>query len=617
MESSQPTYEFGDFVLHVGQQRLTRRNGDSIAVTGKAFDTLVYLVEHAGEPVEKEALLKAIWPGVIVEENSLTQVISSLRQHLRESPSENRYIATLPRKGYKFVAVVKRREAGVVSKEPSRKSQRARWFALLAFIVATAIAVAAILSRQGIPIAAEPVRTLAILPFKPVVPEQRNLPLELGMADSLIAQLAQRSDQLVVPLSSVRRYAAIDQDPIAAGRALGVDSVLDGSIQRQDDRLRVSARLLRVADARQLWAQTFDQPFTGIFDVQDAIATRIAAALSLQTASTEAIAQRRGTRDPEAYALYASGRFAFARLTERTLLQSIDLYRQALALDPDYALAYSGIADCYALLSVIGSRPPREVFPLARVAADKALDLDSRLAAAYTARGQIRAVYDRDLRGALEDLNRAAELDPQYAPTYFYRGVVYGARGDIERSRSEFQRAQQLEPLALARPAAAALSLMYLRRYDEAIAELRRVLALDEGFDLARGFLIRTLLAKGAYDQALEEVQGRSIQTLGSYGFLAQALALSGHQDEARAERDRVLALQKQQYISAYDIAMIYAAFHDADNTFLWMDRAVEERATALAAVGVDPLLDFLRSDPRFAVLVKRIGLYETPLPES
>jgi murein L,D-transpeptidase YcbB/YkuD len=141
--------------------------------------------------------------------------------------------------------------------------------------------------------------------------------------------------------------------------------------------------------------------------------------------------------------------------------------------------------------------------------------------------------------------------------------------------------------------------------------------ALDEGFDLARGFLIRTLLAKGAYDQALEEVQGRKIQTPGSYGFLAQALALSGHHDEARAERDRVLALRKQQYVSAYDIAMIYAAFRDADNTFLWMDRAVEERATALGAVARDPLLDFLRSDPRFAVLVKRIGLYETPLPES
>lgn len=613
MSGARTSFEFGDFELDVDQQRLSRRDASSsVPLTGKAFDTLVYLVEHAGEPLDKDTLLEAIWPGVVVEENSLTQVISSLRQLLGEERGENRYIATLPRKGYRFVAEVRRCEA-LPPMQPRKR--RGQWLSGVMFLLLAAFALAAVLLQlsQSARTPA-PVRKLAILPFKPLVPEQGNPSLEFGMADSLISQLAQRDDTLVAPLSSVRRYAAVDQDALAAGRELGVDTVLDGLIQRQDDQLRVSARMLRVRDGRQLWTQTFDEPFTDIFEVQDAIAKRIAAALSLRGPSAETLARRHGTQDPEAYALYASGRFAFSRLTEPTLLQAIQFYEQAVTRDPNYARAYAGIADCYSLLGVIGTRAPRATFPHARAAADKALELDPQLAAAYTARGQIRAVYDFDTRGALEDLDRAVQLDPEYASIYFYRGVVYSAQGDVERSRQEFLRAQQLEPDVLAAPAAAALSLMYARRYDEAIAELRRILALADGFELARGFLVRTLLAKGAYDEALQELQGRSIQTLGSHGFLAQALALAGKRDEARAELDRVLALSKQQYVSAYDVAMIYAAFREPDKTLEWLNRAVDERATALGAVALDPLLDFLQTDPRFPALIQRIGLYRQPL---
>jgi DNA-binding winged helix-turn-helix (wHTH) protein/TolB-like protein/Flp pilus assembly protein TadD len=614
MSGTRTSYEFGDFQLDVDQQRLSRSDGSSsVPLTGKAFDTLVYLVQHAGEPLDKDALLKAIWPDVVVEENSLTQVISSLRQLLGEERGDNRYIATLPRKGYRFVAEVRQREA-LPPMQPHRR-RRGQWLSGVVFLLLAAFALAAVLLQlsQSARTPA-PVRKLAILPFKPLVPDRANPSLELGMADSLISQLAQRDDTLVAPLSSVRRYAAVDQDALAAGRALGVDTVLDGLIQRQDDQLRVTARLLRVRDGRQLWTQTFDEPFTDIFEVQDAIAKRIASKLSLREPSAETLARRHGTHDPEAYVLYASGRFAFSRLTEPSLLQALRFYQQAVTRDPNYARAYAGIADCYSLLGVIGSRAPRETFPPARAAADKALELDPQLAAAYTARGHIRAVYDFDTRGALEDLDRAAGLDPEYASIYFYRGVVYGAQGDIERSRQEFLRAQQLEPDVLAAPAAAALSLMYARRYDEAIAELRRILALADGFELARGFLVRTLLAKGAYEGALQELQGRNIQTLGSHGFLAQAVALAGRRDEARAELDRVLALSKQQYVSAYDVAMIHAAFRDADQTLLWLNRAVDERATALGSVALDPLLDFLRSDARFPALVQRIGLYQQPM---
>jgi DNA-binding winged helix-turn-helix (wHTH) protein/TolB-like protein/predicted negative regulator of RcsB-dependent stress response len=613
MTDARTSYEFGDFELDVAQQRLSRRDGgSSVPLTGKAFDALVYLVEHAGEALDKDTLLRAIWPGAVVEENSLTQVISSLRQLLGEERGENRYIATLPRKGYRFVAEVRQR---VALPPMQQRKRRGQWLSGVAFLLLAAFAIGAVVLQLNQAARNKaPVRTLAILPFKPLVPEQSEPSLEFGMADSLISQLAQRGDQVVSPLSSVRRYAAVDQDALAAGRELKVDTVLDGLIQRQDDRLRVSVHLLRVADGRQLWTQVFDQPFTDILEVQDTIATRIAKALSMQAPSAEMLARRHGTSDPEAYVLYASGRFAFSRLTEATLLQAIDFYRQAVTRDPSYARAYAGLADCYSLLGVIGARAPHETFPLARAAVDKALELDPQLASAYTARAQVRAVYDFDANGALQDLNRAAEVDPELSSIYFYRGVVYGSQGDSERSRQEFQRAQQLEPASLAAPAAAALSLFYSRRYDEAITELRRILALDDNFQLARGFLIRTLLAKGAYDDALQELQGRNLQTFGSYGFRAQALALAGRRDEAKAELDRVLALSKQRYVSAYDIGMIYAALHDKNNTFLWMNRAVDERATAVGSISRDPLLDFIRTDSRFPPLIKRIGLDAAPL---
>src|SRR5688572_24895177 len=236
-------YEFGDFALDVGQQCLLRRDtGQTTQLTGKVFETLLYFVEHAGETLDKDVLLQSIWPGVIVEENSLTQNVSTLRQMLGEARGENRYITTVARRGYRFVAKVTRRD------QPARRPRH-----LLAAGAAVLIAVIAAITwfavtkepHEAAPLAA---RTLAILPFKPLLPAERNESLELGMADSLITHLSQNSRQAISPLSSVRRYGALDQDPIAAGRELGVDAVLDGSLQRRGDRLRVAVRLLRVAD---------------------------------------------------------------------------------------------------------------------------------------------------------------------------------------------------------------------------------------------------------------------------------------------------------------------------------------------------------------------------------
>jgi DNA-binding winged helix-turn-helix (wHTH) protein/TolB-like protein/tetratricopeptide (TPR) repeat protein len=613
-------YEFGDFVLDAGQQRLTRRaSGEVIPLSGRVFDTLLFLVEHAGEPLHKDELLRAIWPDVIVEENSLAQNISTLRQALGEARGEKRYIATIARRGYQFVATVRRCDADAptpgpvhVSAVPTRRARLAiPLFAFAAALIGLLTWWIARPDPDGAPNAAlAQVQTLAILPFKPLVPDERDASLELGMAETLIARIGQGRAAAVRPLSSVRRYAAESVDALAAGRELDVDTVLEGSLQRSGERLRVSVRLLRVEDGELLWTQTFDEDFTSIFEVQDAIAARVTEAMpAISPASTRVPPP--ATRDPEAYVFYASGRFAWTRQDEASLRRAIGFFEQAIARDPQYALAYAGLADSYAVLGVFGIEAPHAVFPRARAAAQRALEIDPDLAAAHSAAGHIKVQYEHDWTGAERDYARAMQLDPALALTHHRIGLLQAMRGDIDAALASAQTAQQLEPLWLPARATAANYLYYARRHDESIEVSQQVLALDERSLNARGFLIRNLIAKGDFDRALAQLDAAPpLQMPGSHAFRAQALALSGRRPEALAELDRVMSLSTQRYVAAYDIALIHSALGDIEVAFTWLEKAMEDRSTLVVFLAQEPMFDALRSDPRFGELVARIGVF-------
>lgn len=624
MTSARVMYQFGDFVLDAGQQCLRPESGPDIPLNGKVFDTLLYLVEHAGETLGKDELLRSIWPDVVVEENSLTQNISTLRQMLGEVRGENRYIVTIPRKGYRFVAQVKVRDppaesnaepaSGALPSTTMHATQRQRRMLLAGTTVAALaiLGIALVMLFSGRQQAPEGGRdqTLAILAFQPLLPAERNESLELGMAQSLIASLGQASPQTISPLSSVRRYAALDQDSIAAGRELGVDMVLEGSLQRRDDRLRVWVRLLRVADGKQLWAQSFDQSFTDIFDVQDIIAAKVAQSLSMRWVGSASARDAPRTSDPEAYALYTSGEFALSRQTEPHLVQAIGFFEKAIERDANYALAYAGLADSYALLGVFGMRAPHDVFPMARVAVDKALSIDPNLAAAHSALGHIKMIYERDWDGAAREYERALQLDASLASAHHRLGLLHAMQGNIDRALAAAERARQIEPLWLAPRAAAGNYLYYARRYDESMGRLQQVLELDDRADGARAFMIRNLLATGNYDRALAENDKRAVKMPGTNAHRAQALALSGRREAAVGELGRVLELSKQRYVAAYDIALIYAALADTENTFSWLERAIDDRSTQISFLAQDPMFDGLHADPRFASLVQRIGIY-------
>lgn len=561
-------FEFGEFTIDADQRRLVRRaNEEVVPLTPKAMDALIYFLEHRQELLEKETLLAAIWPNVTVEENSLTQTISTLRRVLGEARGENRYIATMPGRGYKFVAEVAQRTAG-------------------------------------------PQRTLAVLPFRPLVPGDRNESLELGMTETLVTSLNALHDLTVCPLSSVLRFCALDCDAAEAGKELAVDSVLEGSLQRVGDRLRVSARLVRVSDGRQIWSSRFEEDFTTLFDVQDSIAHRVTEALAGELGGARPHRFiKRFTDDAEAYQLYANGRLAWSRFSRAGLMQAIDFFKGAIARDERYARAYTGLSDCYAALAVFGIRTPRDVFPLAREAVAKALQIDPALAEAHATLGHLKAQYENDWRGAEQAYARAIELDPNYTMSYVYRGILSGYMGEIDRGVTELRVAQKLEPLWAAPKACVGMLLYFGRRYDAAITELGQTLSADEGSDHARRFLGRAYLRTNQLERAMTEFARCRHPTPGSYGDMGQSLALLGRRTEALAELQRLERQSAAEYVPSYDLASIAASLGDMDQALELLDRAVEERSTLLGWLRLDPAFEALRSDARFEEILVRIGL--------
>jgi len=605
------SYEFGEFRLDAGQRLLTlKADGRVLPLVSRAFDTLLYLVEHPGELIAKDVLLKAVWPGTIVEENNLNQSIAAIRKVLGERAGEHKYIVTIPGRGFKLVAPVTTAEqplastpAGPSTARPTSPAwKKYAWVA----VISVAVIIGAFLIRNPNDAPRAP-HSLAILPFKTISPTDEDASLRYGMTDTLISRLRELDGIAVQPFSSVRRYGGPEQDALEAARNLGVASVLDGTIQRSGERLRVSARLVNVADGRQLWSQQFDESFTDIFAVQDTIAARVTDALALRlTGQADRRLKRRYTQDAEAYQLYVNGLFQRSKQGVEGYRRSIEFFGQAIARDPNYPLPYVGLADGYAMLGVFGALAPRVAFPQALAAANKALELDNDLGEAHASLAHIKIQYERDLPGAGHEYQRALALAPDYAIAHMWYGLYLAWTGNLEAGLDRMRKAQELEPLQLAASANIGMLLYYSSRYDEAIQQLRKVLEADPGIDHARSFLGRCYLRKGDHAAAIEEFKLRKSLSVGSRADLGIALALAGRPDEAVAELNRLLALSRERYVSSYDIAAIQVSLGRADQAFESLERALADRAQMLV-LGVDPAFDGLRADPRMKALMERL----------
>ena len=450
---------------------------------------------------------------------------------------------------------------------------------------------------------------LAVLPFKPLLAATRDEALELGMTDTLIARLSSIEEVTVRPLSSVRRYGGLEQDALAAGRELEVGSVLDGSIQRIGDRLRVTVRLLNVADGRQLWSEQFDEPQADVFAVQDSIAGRVIGALALRlTDSDRARMERYRSSNAEAYHLYVLGRGLCISRRSENLDRGIEYLERGVARDPDYALLHVALADCYAIRTVFAGEPPLSLYARAREAATRALALDPGLGDAHATLGHLKWRFEFDWSGAEEGYLRAIELDPRNATAHYRLALLRGFAGRFDEGLAEMVIARQLEPLWAPAAANHAWLLVLAGRYAEGEAEARRAIEIDPDFAHSRSVLGRALLGQQRYDEALEAFRSRKAPGPGSYADVAVTLAAAGRLAEARQELDGLLVLSRQHYVPAYDIAIGYAAIGDQEAALDWLDKAVEEHAN-MQAIRVDPALASLHANPRFKAIVKRAGV--------
>jgi serine/threonine-protein kinase len=565
-------YSFNNYRIDTSR-RVLLQGEQSVPLTPRIFDTLVYLVERPGQVVTKEELLRSIWPNVFVEENNLTQSISALRRILGERKGDNRFIVTVAGHGYRFASPV------------------------------------TIFNAQAS--AADTTTTIAVLPFKPLVTKDRDEALELGMADALILQLSNNHQLIVRPITSVRRFTGLDQDAQKAGRELEVETVLDGSIQRSADRIRVNARLTNVADGKSLWTGTFDEDFTDVFTVQDAISERVASALKLSL-NPDSLTKR-FTDNTRAYELYVQGRYRWNRLIPSEVRKSVEFYNRAIEIDPNYALAYTGIAVAHISLPISADVKPSDSFPLAKAAALKAISLDETLADAHAYLAFTKFWFDWDWTGAESDLKRALDLNPNSAEAHRGYAILLVAIGRFEEAVEHGKRARHLDPLALITRANEGMFLYYAGRYEEAEDCLKSALDLEPSFWVASLALGKVYLQQGKHGAAIEALSrardfcGGSSQPVAMLGFV---YALMQNHSQARLLLKELESLAANRYVPPYNFALIFWGLNDEERVFEWLERAYQVRDVLLSAfISCEPFWKPLRNEARFQNLLKRMNL--------
>ena len=457
-------------------------------------------------------------------------------------------------------------------------------------------------------------KSIAVLPFKPLLAASRDESLEIGMADTLITKLGSLRQIIVRPVSAVRKYAGLEQDPVAAGREQRVDAVLDGTIQKSGERIRVTVRLLSAADGQQLWADKFEEEFTDIFSVEDSISERVAAALAVTlTGADKKQLTKRYTENAEAYQLYLKGRYYAGKYTPEGTKKAIAYFDKAIALDPNYALAYDGLAYCYYASDWFG--PPKENFAKGRALVEKALEIDPALAEAHVSLGLLVAWLDYDWPGAEREFKRAFELNANYPPAHLWYGYYLMGLGNFDQSIAEIKRAIELDPLSAEANTCLGIALLDGHRYDEALQQLRTTVEAEPDYWLAHLYFARALEKKGELSAAIAElkkttlIEGAPAEVVSALGY---AYAVSGN----KAEAEKIILQLKEQseqskqfYVPAYGIATIYAGLGDKERAFAYLEKEYANGAFYLNYLKVDPEVDNLRSDPRFADLLRRVRL--------
>jgi len=458
-----------------------------------------------------------------------------------------------------------------------------------------------------------PNKSIAVLPFDNLSRDPDNAYFCEGVQDEILTRLAKVADLKVLSRTSTQHFKSTPDNLPQIAKQLGVTNILEGSVQKASDQVRVNVQLINALTDAHLWADTYDRKLTDIFAVESDIAKTIAETLQAKlTGSEKSLITKTPTVNPEAYELYLKGRFFWNKRTGADLLKSIDYFKQAVEKDQKYALAYAGLADAYVLLPPYGAASPSESFPQAEAAARKALELDDTLAEAHTSLGQVLLFYDLDFAGSTMEFERALSLDPNYATAHHWYGGggPLLALGQFDRAIKEGKRAVELDPLSLINNADLGWLYFNARRYNEAEAQARKTLEMDSHFYLAHYYLGEVLQLKGQLTEAIAEYKKAAELDDDPFvlGLLAQAYAKLGQRDEALKMLGQLQELATRRYVTSYSFALVHIALGEKDKAIDWLERAYRDRAGPdIALIKVDPFLDPLRGHPRFEALVQKI----------
>jgi TolB-like protein/DNA-binding winged helix-turn-helix (wHTH) protein/Tfp pilus assembly protein PilF len=641
-------YTFDRITIDLSRAALLR-DGAQVGLRPRSFDALCYLVENRGRLVTKEELVQVLWPRTVVTDDSLVKCIQDVRNALDDDG--HRYVKTVPRRGYIFDAKVTAELTGPAIEAPAADAVEpvvtaaspsvalaaapplARTGGTRSAVLVGGIAVAAVvavgawyfLSRSPEPTATATIpRSVAVLPFTNFNPSDENDFFANGVHESLLNELAKIQGVKTIARTSVLRYAQSVQPVHEIARELNVQSVVEGSVQYADGRVRVVAQLIDPTDDTHLWSESYDRPFADILSIQTEIARQIAGALDVELSVAEQLRlATAATRSPEAYMLYLRGRYHWDKWTSQEASKSIEYYTEATRLDPDYALAYAGIADAYTALHGLGVGSPAELMPKAKAAVERALEIDPQLPEAYIARGLIRHFYDWDYKGGNADFERAIALSPNSATAHHLYGKNLPVTLEFEKAFAELEHAMRLEPFSNGINKDLGETFYYARRYTEAVAQFERTLELEPESPPSLMWLARSYEALGRYDESVAIGARRLLPasprsdggplSLETVRELEEIYRQSGWHAYWRRRLELMDASAAVQYVEPYRYVEVYTRLGDLDAAFEWLDKAFEQRSSWIPTVHFDPILDPLRSDPRYDELVRRAGLPTAP----
>jgi len=631
--SSRQSYQFGEFRLDPEKRRLWR-GGELVQLTPKAIETLLVLVRRRGELVERDALISAVWRDVAVEDGNLSVTISMLRKALGTDGDGRRFIETVPRLGYKFVAdvreafeepalIVEKRTLArlTIEQEPSEQLEsktritgRRRMFAIAAIVFISACGLVyfarSLLARNDAGVSRH-IKSIAILPFKTIGYDNERSHQGLGLADILITRLSNIQDLNVRPTSAVMQFENHEGDSASIGRTLQVEAVMEGTLYLTSDKVRVTARLMRVSDQSSLWAGEFEEPMDDELRLQDEIARVVADGLAVNLSGTERrFLAKRYTESADAYQLYLKGRYHWNKRNNEGLSESQRLFRNAIEKDPGFALAYAGLAD-----SLIFSYDTSE----ASAALDRALELDPTLAEAHSTKGFFEAIHNWRWQAAEAEFKRGIELNPGYATAHHWYAMLLGIEGRNEEAKAEMRRALEIDPLSYNFLADLGQILYFNHEYDLAKGYCQKALELYPGFGYAHGYLSEIYLLTNEYDAAIQETVTEMAE-LGIAGTESPGVrrsrerSLASIADSAKRAGlkdylERIVSATPTEANMYYGHARAYALLGDKEKALDNLEKGFELRAFMMPWVKANPIFDSLHMERRYQDLLRRMGL--------